>query len=118
MEQAEVERWMDGYVRAWASNDPAEIGALFTEDARYYTAPFREPWTGRQGIVEEWLDRKDEPGTWEFHHEVMAIADRIGFVRGWTAYPDVRYSNLWVIRMAGDGSRQCEEFTEWWMKEK
>ena len=27
-----VEAWMDGYVLAWASNDPEQIGALFSED--------------------------------------------------------------------------------------
>jgi ketosteroid isomerase-like protein len=110
-----VERWVQGYVRAWGSNDPAAIGELFTEDATYYTAPFRPPWTGRQGIVDGWLDRKDEEGTWEFRFEVLAVADTTGFVRGWTAYPDVRYSNLWVIHMAANG--QCQDFTEWWMKE-
>lgn len=111
-----VARWVDAYVRAWESNDPDHIGALFTEDGRYYTAPFRPPWTGRQGIVDGWLKRKDELGQWEFRYEVMAVADGVGFVRGWTAYPDVTYSNLWVIRLAGDG--RCEEFTEWWMAEK
>jgi len=42
-----VEAWMLGYVRAWASNDPEEIGNLFTEDANYFTAPGRAPWSGR-----------------------------------------------------------------------
>ena len=53
MERAEVEQWVKAYERAWASNDPEEIGALFTDDARYYTAPHREPWTGRDTIVRE-----------------------------------------------------------------
>jgi ketosteroid isomerase-like protein len=109
-------RWVESYVRAWESNDPEEIGALFAEDAEYYTAPFRKPWSGRQGIVEKWLARKEEPGTWTFRFEVMAEADGLGFVRGWTGYPDTRYSNLWVIRL--DPDDRCREFTEWWMVEK
>jgi SnoaL-like domain len=112
----EVTRWVDAYVRAWESNAPEDIGALFTDDAKYYTAPDRKPWVGRQGIIDGWLKRKDEPGNWQFRYEVMAVADGLGFVRGWTAYPDVRYSNLWVIRLADD--RRCQEFTEWWMAEK
>ena len=116
MDEGAVRRWVDGYVRAWESNDPADIEALFTEYARYYTAPFREPWTGRQAIVEGWLDRKDEQGGWEFRFEVMAVAGRLGFVRGWTVYPDARYSNLWVIDLDDDG--RSREFTEWWMKER
>nr|BFE80771.1 hypothetical protein GCM10020093_033720 [Planobispora longispora] len=34
-----VSAWIDGYVKAWNSNDPEHIGDLFTEDAEYYTAP-------------------------------------------------------------------------------
>lgn len=116
MEHADLQRWVDRYVQAWSTNDPAEIGGIFSHDATYYTAPFREPWRGRDGIIEEWLRRKDEPGDWEFHYEVMAVADGLGFVRGWTRYlnPAVEYSNLWVIRLEDDGL--CSEFTEWFME--
>ena len=34
---------MEGYVKAWGSNDPQDIAALFTEGAEYYTAPHRDP---------------------------------------------------------------------------
>ena len=30
--------------------------------------------------------------------------------------PPIEYSNLWVIRLDGDG--RCSEFTEWWMQHK
>ena len=116
MDSMALEAWLEGYVRAWETNDPEDVGGLFTEDARYYTAPFREPWRGRDGIVAGWLERKDEPGTWSFRHEVLAIAGDLGFVRGWTTYlnPPTEYSNLWMIRLAPDG--RCAEFTEWWME--
>jgi ketosteroid isomerase-like protein len=117
MDGGRVERWLEGYVRAWGSNDPEEIGALFTDDARYWTAPFREPWTARRGIVEGWLDRKDEPGQWEFRHQILAVAEDLAFVRGRTTYANgERYSNLWVIRLTEDG--RASEFTEWWMSEE
>lgn len=116
MDSNAVERWVEGYRKAWQSNDPNDIGSLFTDDARYYTAPDREPWTGRDGIVEGWLDRKDEQGQWSFRYEFVAECDGLAFVRGWTEYvePPKRYSNLWVIQMEGDG--RCSEFTEWWME--
>jgi ketosteroid isomerase-like protein len=118
MERADVERWVEAYERAWASNDPEEIGALFTDDARYYTAPFREPRTGRDGIVREWLERKDEPGDYTFRSEVLGIDGDVAFVRGWTSYPKdgEDYSNLWVIRLATDG--RASEFIEWWMEHR
>ena len=107
--------WIASYERAWASNDPDDIRALFTEDAEYFTAPFRNPWRGRQEIADGWLDRKDEPGTWTFSWKPLLDAPELALVTGVTAYsdPPQAYSNLWVIRLADDG--RCREFTEWWM---
>lgn len=112
-----VTRWLVAYERAWTSNDREDIEALFTEDARYFTAPFRKPWEGRDEIVEGWLERRDEPGRWHFASEVLSIADDLAFVQGRTEYEDEDdYSNLWIIRLAEDG--RASEFTEWWMKIK
>lgn len=110
--------WIAAYVRAWESNDPGDIARLFTEDAAYSTAPFRQPWQGRDTILAEWLKIKDEPGTWTFTWELLGISDDLGFVRGWTTYTDQEHpiSNLWIVHLAPDG--RCAEFTEWWMEEK
>lgn len=107
--------WMGGYLKAWESNDPEVIGQLFTEEALYYTAPYREPWRGRQAIVDGWLGRRDEPGTWSFEHEVLSEQGTLGVVRGVTDYPEQgrRYSNLWLIRLDQDG--RCREFIEYFM---
>jgi ketosteroid isomerase-like protein len=116
MDDSDIRSWVDRYIGAWSSNDPAEIGGLFTEDARYFTAPFRDPWSGRETIVKEWLDRKDAEGDWTFRYEILAMAGDLGFVRGWTEYGDgTAYSNLWVVRL--DGRGRATEFTEWWMEE-
>jgi uncharacterized protein (TIGR02246 family) len=115
MDRNALERWVSDYVRAWESNDPEAIGRLFTADATYYTAPFRQPWRGRDAIVAGWLDRKDDPGTWTFDWQILATADDRGFVQGHTHYtqPPTDFSNLWVIRLTPEGA--CAEFTEWWM---
>ena len=39
-----VKAWVERYVQAWNSNDPAAIGSLFTEDAAYHTEPYSQPW--------------------------------------------------------------------------
>ncbi|MGH2787224.1 MAG: YybH family protein [Actinomycetota bacterium] len=120
MDRRDVERWMEGYLHAWDSNDPEDVGRLFSDDARYYTAPHREPWTGRNGIVSGWIDHRDQPGTWEFRYEVLGIDGEVAFVRGWTLYhatseeAESAHSNLWVIRLDGEG--RCSEFIEWWME--
>lgn len=109
--------WLDGYVRAWTSNDPAEIGALFAEDAVYFTSPFGVPDRGREEIVAKWREEPDEPGSWTFHHEILAVAGDLGFVRGRTTYadPPAAYANLFVVRL--DAVGRCTEFTEWYMEE-
>jgi uncharacterized protein (TIGR02246 family) len=113
----QVTAWIEGYVNAWNSNRPEDIGRLFSDDAAYYTAPYREPWRGREGIVEGWLARKDEPGQTRFTWKPLVITDDLAVVHGETVYnePPTTYSNLWVIRM--DPSGRCTEFTEWWMDE-
>ena len=115
MDEAAVRDWVDRYVAAWGSNDPEDIAALFTDDARYYTAPHRKPWTGSDEIVRGWLGRKDDQGDWAFEYDVLAMTDELAFVRGTTDYRSEgkSYSNLWIVRL-DDG--RCTEFTEWWME--
>jgi uncharacterized protein (TIGR02246 family) len=108
--------WVEGYVRAWNSNDPAEIGALFTEDASYYTEPYSPPWRGRDEIVRQWLDHRDEPGETEFRWQPLTVGPDLAVIQGEALYrtPPHTYSNLWVIRLDAEG--RCSEFTEWWMR--
>ena len=51
MERQAFEHWIEGYIHAWKTNDPRDIGRLFALDARYYTGPFDTPWQGRDAIV-------------------------------------------------------------------
>jgi hypothetical protein len=113
----EIAEWVELYVQAWHSNTPDKIGTLFTDDADYYTEPFAEPWVGREEIVREWVDRKDEPDTWSFEFDVLAVHGRLGIVRGHTTYfdPPREYWNLWEVTL---DDAQCERFVEWWMKKK
>jgi hypothetical protein len=108
--------WIEGYIRAWNSNDRDDIGSLFTTDALYYPEPFAEPWRGRDEIVEQWLERKDEPGQATFDWRPLVATPEIAVVTGTTTYRDPPriYSNLWVIQLEPDG--RCREFTEWWME--
>ncbi|MDQ1528237.1 MAG: hypothetical protein QOH77_27 [Actinomycetota bacterium] len=68
-----VQEWMDGYRRAWESNDPNDIGALFTEDAVYFTEPFTPPSRGLEAIIATWLDKKDEPGDTIFEWSPLIV---------------------------------------------
>ncbi|MFH5824046.1 YybH family protein [Georgenia sp. AZ-5] len=114
----QVRAWVEGYVRAWNSNDPSDIGGLFTDDAVYLTEPYAEPWRGRQAIVDGWLEHRDEPGQTTFEWRPLVVAHGLAVVQGRTGYhvgDRPIYRNLWVFRLDDDG--RCSEFTEWWMRE-
>lgn len=116
MDIAQVQQWVAGYVKAWNSNESDDITALFTEEALYYTEPFRDPWVGHDEIVSGWLEAKDEPGETAFTYDVLVMDGDLAIVKGVTRYrePPRAYSNLWEIRLTDDG--RCREFVEWYMK--
>ncbi|MGG7466166.1 MULTISPECIES: nuclear transport factor 2 family protein [unclassified Plantibacter] len=109
-----AETWVDAYQRAWSSNDPDHIRALFTPTAEYRTEPWVEPLRGHDAIVASWLERRDEPGTFTFDWTVQGTDGPLAFIQGETAYTSGKtYSNLWVVWLAPDG--RAMSFTEWWM---
>jgi ketosteroid isomerase-like protein len=117
MREKDLDKWVGRYRRAWESNDPKDIAALWTEDAAFYRRPDEEPVRGRDEIVRAWLEVADAAGETTFEYEVLGFGDGVGFVRGWTTYltsPPAEFSNLWVIRL--DRAGRAHEFTEWWMQ--
>jgi ketosteroid isomerase-like protein len=112
---AGIEEWVEGYRRAWESNDPDDIRALFTEDAEYRTDPWSQPWRGHDEIVAGWLQHADAPGQTTFEWATLASTDELSIVQGTTVYADSgkTYSNLWVVRLDENG--RARAFTEWWM---
>lgn len=106
--------WVAQYVAAWESNDPEQIGALFSDDAAYLTAPDAEPRRGREQIVAGWLEDRDEPGTWSFDWKILHEDEGFVVVQGRTEYPAEKdYLNLWIIQLDADG--RATEYTEWYM---
>lgn len=114
-DRAAVSAWIARYLRAWSSNEPADIEALFTPDAIYRPTPHSDGWRGRDAIVAGWLDRRDDPGTWSFEHTILAVDADVAVVQGRTVYtaPPLDYSNLWVLRLEPDG--RCRDYVEWWV---
>jgi hypothetical protein len=75
---------MERYIGAWNSNDPDEIGALFTDDALYCTEPFAPPWRGRAEIIDRLLARKDESGQATFEWQPLIMTPEVA-KSGWSA---------------------------------
>jgi ketosteroid isomerase-like protein len=110
-----VTSWIDGYLRAWDSNAPDDIRALFTEDAEYRTAPFDDARAGQDAIVAGWIEDQDRPGDHTFTWKLAGLDGDTAFVEGLTTYSEGRvYANLWVIRFATDG--RAVSYTEWYMR--
>jgi hypothetical protein len=110
------ENWVQGYMKAWRTSARGDIEALFTEDATYLTQAFREPWAGRDAIVEGWLSRADAQGEWTFEHKWLAIEGNTGVLEGLTTYHTYKtaYANIWTIVLDDDG--RCLEFREHWVR--
>lgn len=117
MTHDEVQAWLDAYVDAWRTYDPAAIPALFTEDATYAYHPWDEDEAliqGRDAIVTDWLGEQDPPGSWEAHYEPLLVEGERAVATGTTRYADGKfYWNLFVLRFGEDG--RCAEFVEWFM---
>ena len=112
-----VTAWVHKYRRAWESNDAADIGGLFAEDAAYFTEPWAKPWLGRDQIVAQWLEHRDEPGVTTFQWHPLIVTEDLAIIEATTVYsaPEARtYSNMWVLRLDNHG--QARQFTEWWME--
>ena len=121
MTHAEVQAWLDRYVAAWRSNDAAQIGDLFSEDARYRYYAYGEWTQGRDAIVAGWLEDPDDPASWEAHYEPFAVDGERAVAVGTSRYeatadqPDRTFWNCYLMRFAADG--RCSEFTEYYMRE-
>jgi ketosteroid isomerase-like protein len=121
MDRGQVERWLDAYRKAWASDAPSDIEAHFTEDATYSPFPFtKEVWQGRDRIVEKWIERGDAGSSWLFEDTILAVDGDTAVIEGRTLYhatehdPEAEYSNIWVVRFDDEG--RAREFREWWVE--
>ncbi len=117
-----VQAWLDRYIDAWRSNDPAQIRALFADDATYAYSPWDEPLRGPDAIADAWLENPDAADAWEARYEPIAINGNLAVTRGRSRYFDTdrtqvrsEFDNIFVIRFDADG-RLATDFTEWYIE--
>jgi hypothetical protein len=123
LDRAAFQDWLDRYVAAWKSYDPAEIGDLFSADAEYRYHPTMDPVKGREAIVASWMDNRDDPGTYDASYEPLAIDGENHIAQGWSRYFEAdgttlkdEYWNVYLVRFDDEG--RASLFTEWWMQNR
>lgn len=118
MNRSDVERWVDGYERAWRTAGTGGLGHLFSPDASYLPSPWAAHVEGLAAISRFWEDERegpDEPFT--MAPEILAVDGATAVVRVSVDYdqgqatPAQRWRDLWVIRFDDDG--RCVAFEEW-----
>jgi ketosteroid isomerase-like protein len=121
---APIDEWIAAYRHAWSTDDPAEVAALFSEDVRYFTAPFRPPLTGLSEVVGYWLGEEESGLPWSLEYEVVARSGDLYVVRAVVDYPQggaredepATFHDLWLITLGQDG--RCREFIEYYVLEE
>ncbi len=110
--------WLDRYLEAWRSNDPAEVEALFAEDAVYSWGPFREPARGRDAIVKAWVEG-GVPEELRLAHEAWAVAGERGMAHFTASFGNaegavVEIDGILVCDFDVDG--RCTLHREWYAR--
>jgi len=131
MDHGTAKDWLDRYVAAWVSYNPAAIGDLFTEDVSYRYHPSDEPTVGRDAVVASWrgestaqqASTRDALGTYQAAYAPVAIEDDVVVAIGTSTYfaapggpVDAVYDNCFLMRF--DDSGRCSDFTEYYVKRR
>lgn len=109
----QVTSWVENYVHAWTTADPADIESLFAQDAEYHEWPYDTHWLGRGEIVKGWLERQPwQKGGWTFDWAILMITGDTAAIRGTGVYEKLgTFENLWTVTFTPEGT--CRLFRMW-----
>ena len=121
IDETRIRDWLAAYRHAWTTDDPDEVGRLFADDVRYFTAPYLAPLAGAEAVAAYWLGENEAEIPWSFEYQVLAQEDDLFVVRAVTTYPEgtsdaegpETFHNLWLVRLDADG--RASEFVEYFM---
>lgn len=115
MDRAVVERWVEGYERAWRTPGVEALRDLFATEATYRMSPYEKSAVGLTEIGSLWERERQGPDEqFEMEHEIVAVEGDTAVVRVEVRYgppQDLEYRDLWIVRFDGDG--RCRAFEEW-----
>jgi len=114
----QLSEWLRRYFHAWVTNDPAEVAALFSEDAVYYYSPFKEPSRGRTDIVEKWVSDPEGQSDITTQFETLAVEGNLGIAH-WNvkfrshAGKTRRNEADGILLLHFNSELECTEHREW-----
>jgi hypothetical protein len=119
IDRSAVERWVEGYERAWRTAGTDGLSDLFSSDASYLPSPWATPVEGLAAIARFWEHERegpDEPFT--MTSEIVAVDGpnavvrvQVDYGRPGDAAGGQKWRDIWVIRFDADG--RCSAFEEW-----
>ena len=121
IDKARIEDWLERYRHAWMTDSHDDITGLFTDDVRYFTAPYRAPLRGIDEVIAYWLGEEEAGIPWTFEPEVLAQEGDLYVVRVVARYPEgtndaegaEEFHDLWLVTLTADG--RASEFVEYFM---
>jgi hypothetical protein len=121
LDRAMVDTWLEAYVNAWKSYDPAAIENLFSAEAIYRYHPYDAPVQGREAILASWLEDRDAAGTYDGHYQAILVEGDRAAASGRSLYfeadgvtPRAEFYNLFLLGFDQDG--RCTDFCEWYIE--
>jgi len=115
MDKRDVIGWLAAYERAWRTPGTDALAEIFTSDAGYSQAPYRDPVVGLPAIAEMWeAERAGPDEVFRMVSTVVAVDGDTAVVRVEVEYGDPleqEYRDLWIVRFGQDG--RCRSFEEW-----
>jgi ketosteroid isomerase-like protein len=115
VDRHDVERWVEGYERAWRTAGTDGLAELFAADASYLVSPWARPVEGLAAITELWEAERDGPDEdFTMGSDLVAVDGDTAVVRVAVEYGEPvvsRWRDLWVTRFDTDG--RCTAFEEW-----
>ena len=120
MTHDDVQRWLERYVAAWDTYEPAAIGDAVRRRGGVPLSAVGRPDRRPRRDRRDWLENKDEPASWAAHYDVWAFDGERASAIGESRYknPDgtfrALYHNHFALRFDGHG--KCVEFVEYYME--
>ena len=114
MDRRRVERWIEGYEKAWRTAGTAMLAELFTPDVVYSPSPWAEPVVGLEALEGFWQSERHGPDEdFSMKAEVVAVEMETAVVRVDVAYrsPPHQWRDLWIVQYSASG--RCARFEEW-----